>query len=177
MASRKVRGLRGRLGGPWSKSSTRLRRRLWRRRDAPLEVEIGSLFQFLETITRQKRSLLNSLTESDSILLTPEQSLNRGGNNLDLLFTTNPTKEELQFWLKQFDRSSLVNGREKGLNAYLAVMDADYRTQVKAFAGDWSGNETCDDFHVGISRVCGLRISADSRAGKCANGCCDQCRG
>jgi predicted dinucleotide-binding enzyme len=36
--------------------------------------------------TKAKKSLLNSLIESDSILLTPEQSLNRGGNNLDLLF-------------------------------------------------------------------------------------------
>src|SRR5260221_1466851 len=38
-------------------------------------------------IPRQKKSSLNSLIESDSIPLTPEQSLNRGGNNLDLLFT------------------------------------------------------------------------------------------
>jgi len=37
--------------------------------------------------TRQKRSLLNSLIDLGSILLTPEQSLNRGGNSLDLLFT------------------------------------------------------------------------------------------
>jgi len=36
---------------------------------------------------KQKKSSLNSLIESDSILLTSEQSLNRGGNNLDLLFT------------------------------------------------------------------------------------------
>src|SRR6266850_3640043 len=53
----------------------------------PLEVEIVSLSQLLETIPRQKKSSLNSLIESDSILLTPEQSLHRGGNNLDLLFT------------------------------------------------------------------------------------------
>src|SRR5258705_12319322 len=53
----------------------------------PLEVKIVSLFQFLETIPRQKKSLLNSFIELVSILLTPEQSLNRGGNSLDLLFT------------------------------------------------------------------------------------------
>src|SRR5260221_2152936 len=52
----------------------------------PPEVEIVSLFQYLETTPRQKKSLLNSLIESGSILLTPEQSLNRGGNSLDLLF-------------------------------------------------------------------------------------------
>jgi len=46
-----------------------------------------SLFQFLETIPRQKKLLLNSSIESGSILLTPEQSLNRGGNSLDLQFT------------------------------------------------------------------------------------------
>src|SRR6266436_2733482 len=87
MDSRKVRGLRSRLGGPSSRSSTRFHRRLWRRLDVQLEVEIVLLFRFLETIPRQKKSSLNSLIESDSILLTPEQSLNRGGNNLDHLFT------------------------------------------------------------------------------------------
>jgi len=35
-------------------------------------------------------------------------------------------------WLKNVDRSSLVINREKGLKAYLAVVDADYQTQVKA---------------------------------------------
>ena len=48
---------------------------------------IALLFRLLETIPRQKKSSLNSLIESDSILLTPEQSLSRGGNNLELLFT------------------------------------------------------------------------------------------
>ncbi len=48
------------------------------------------------------------------------------------LYCTNPTKEELQFWLKKVDRSSLVTNREKGLKAYLAVVDADYQTQVRA---------------------------------------------
>src|SRR6266446_4421291 len=86
MDSRTVRGLRSRLGGPSSRSSTRFSRRLWRR-DVLLEAEIVLLFRFLETIPRQKKSSLNSLIESDSILLTPEQSLSRGGNNLDLLFT------------------------------------------------------------------------------------------
>src|SRR6266446_5871395 len=48
------------------------------------------------------------------------------------VYCTNPTKEELQLWLKKADRSSLAIGREKGLKAYLAVVDADYQTQVKA---------------------------------------------
>ena len=48
------------------------------------------------------------------------------------VYCTNPTKEELQLWLKNVDRSSLPTGREKGLKAYLAVVDADYQTQVKA---------------------------------------------
>src|SRR5216684_140565 len=48
------------------------------------------------------------------------------------VYCTNPTKEELQLWLKQVDRSSLATGREKVLKAYLAVVDADYQTQVKA---------------------------------------------
>jgi len=48
------------------------------------------------------------------------------------LYCTNPTKEELQLWLKKVDRSSLVTNREKGLKAYLAVVDADYQTKVRA---------------------------------------------
>src|SRR3954466_2644093 len=48
------------------------------------------------------------------------------------VYCTNPTKEELELWLKNVDRSSLATGREKGLKAYLAVVDADYQTQVKA---------------------------------------------
>src|SRR5438309_8595690 len=48
------------------------------------------------------------------------------------VYCTNPTKAELQLWLKNVDRSSLATGREKGLKAYLAVVDADYQTQVKA---------------------------------------------
>src|SRR5258708_26847620 len=48
------------------------------------------------------------------------------------VYCTNPTKEELQLWLKNVDRSALVTDRERGLKAYLAVVDADYQTQVKA---------------------------------------------
>jgi 8-hydroxy-5-deazaflavin:NADPH oxidoreductase len=48
------------------------------------------------------------------------------------VYCTNPTKEELQLWLKKVDRSSLATDREKGVKAYLAVVDADYQTQVKA---------------------------------------------
>src|ERR1700756_11036 len=48
------------------------------------------------------------------------------------VYCTNLTKEEIQFWLRKVDRSSLATNREKGLKAYLAVVDADYQTQVKA---------------------------------------------
>src|SRR6267143_1605212 len=48
------------------------------------------------------------------------------------VYCTNPTKEELQLLLKKVDRSSLATNREKALKAYLAVVDADYQTQVKA---------------------------------------------
>ena len=48
------------------------------------------------------------------------------------VYCTNLTKEELHLWLTKVDRSSLATNREKGLKAYLAVVDADYQTQVKA---------------------------------------------
>src|SRR5258706_10745265 len=48
------------------------------------------------------------------------------------VYCTNPTQEELQLLLKKVDRSSLATNREKGLKAYLAVVDPDYQTQVKA---------------------------------------------
>src|SRR3984893_9342676 len=48
------------------------------------------------------------------------------------VYCTNPTKEELQVWLKNVDRSALATDREKGLKAYVAVVEADYPTQVKA---------------------------------------------
>jgi 8-hydroxy-5-deazaflavin:NADPH oxidoreductase len=48
------------------------------------------------------------------------------------VYCTNPTKRELELWLETVDRASLATGREKGLKAYLAVVDADYQTQVKA---------------------------------------------
>src|SRR6266403_5874359 len=47
-------------------------------------------------------------------------------------YCTNPTKEELQSWLKKVDRASLVTKREKALKAYLAVVDADWQAQVEA---------------------------------------------
>ena len=62
-------------------------RRLWPGRDASTEAEIVLLFRFPVTIPRRKKQSLNSLIGSASILLMPEQSLNRGGNNLDLPFT------------------------------------------------------------------------------------------
>src|SRR5258708_7136066 len=48
------------------------------------------------------------------------------------VYCTNPTKEELQLLLKKIDRSSLATNREKALKAYLAVVDADYQTQLNA---------------------------------------------
>ncbi len=48
------------------------------------------------------------------------------------VYCTNPTKAELQLWLKNVSRSSLATDREKVLKAYLTVVDADYQTQVKA---------------------------------------------
>src|SRR6267154_708852 len=48
------------------------------------------------------------------------------------VYCTNPTKEELQLWLKNVDRSSLATNRERGLKAYLALLDADYQAQVEA---------------------------------------------
>jgi predicted dinucleotide-binding enzyme len=47
-------------------------------------------------------------------------------------YCTNPTREELELWLKTVDRSSLTTNRENVLKAYLAVVDADYQTQVTA---------------------------------------------
>src|SRR5258708_16938195 len=47
-------------------------------------------------------------------------------------YCTNPTKEELELWLKTVDRSSLTINRGNVLKAYLAALDADYQTQVKA---------------------------------------------
>jgi 8-hydroxy-5-deazaflavin:NADPH oxidoreductase len=47
-------------------------------------------------------------------------------------YCTNPTKRELELWLQKVDRSSLTTNREKVLKAYLAVVDADYQTQVNA---------------------------------------------
>jgi 8-hydroxy-5-deazaflavin:NADPH oxidoreductase len=48
------------------------------------------------------------------------------------VYCINPTKEELQQRLKNVDRSSLVAKREKSSEAYYAVVDADYQTQVNA---------------------------------------------
>ncbi len=48
------------------------------------------------------------------------------------VYCTNPTKEELQVWLKKVDRSSLTADRERVLKAYRAVVDEDYQTQVRA---------------------------------------------
>ena len=56
------------------------------------------------------------------------------------VYCTNPTKEELQLWLKNVDRSSLATNRERGLKAYLALLDADYQAQVEAFRSVFVNN-------------------------------------
>jgi predicted dinucleotide-binding enzyme len=48
------------------------------------------------------------------------------------VYCTNPTKAELQLWLRNVSRSSLSTNREMALKAYLAVVDADYQTQAEA---------------------------------------------
>jgi len=48
------------------------------------------------------------------------------------VYCTNPTKEELQLWLKNVDRSSLATDREKALKAYYPTREADYPAQIKA---------------------------------------------
>src|SRR6266487_1205538 len=48
------------------------------------------------------------------------------------VYCTNPTKEELQLWLKNVDRSSLATDREKGSKKYYALLDADYQAQIEA---------------------------------------------
>src|SRR6266404_8047815 len=49
------------------------------------------------------------------------------------VYCVNPTKEELQKWLKNVDRSSLGTKREEGMKAHFAVENADYQTQANAF--------------------------------------------
>ncbi len=44
------------------------------------------------------------------------------------VYCTNPTKEELQKWLKNVDRSSLGTKREEGMKAHFAVEQRDPRT-------------------------------------------------
>src|SRR6267378_4178321 len=48
------------------------------------------------------------------------------------VYCTNPTKEELQLWLKKVDRSSLATDRERALKAYYPTREADYPAQIKA---------------------------------------------
>jgi 8-hydroxy-5-deazaflavin:NADPH oxidoreductase len=48
------------------------------------------------------------------------------------VYCTNPTKEELQLWLKSVDRSSLTSNREKALKAFYPTRDVEYRAQVRA---------------------------------------------
>jgi len=44
------------------------------------------------------------------------------------VYGVNPTKEELQKWLKNVDRSSLVTNREKGMKAQFSLEHRDSRT-------------------------------------------------
>src|SRR5260221_4638236 len=46
------------------------------------------------------------------------------------VYCTNPTKEELQLWLKKVDRSSLATNRERALKAFYPTRDADYQVQI-----------------------------------------------
>ena len=48
------------------------------------------------------------------------------------VYCTNPTKEELQSWLRKVDRSSLATNREKALKAFYPTRDADYQAQIEA---------------------------------------------
>src|SRR4029077_13831396 len=48
------------------------------------------------------------------------------------VYCTNPTKEELQLWLRKADRSSLATNREKALKAFYPTRDADYQAQIEA---------------------------------------------
>ena len=48
------------------------------------------------------------------------------------VYCTNPTKEELQLWLKEVDRSSLAANRERALKAFYPTRDADYQAQIEA---------------------------------------------
>ncbi len=48
------------------------------------------------------------------------------------VYCTNPTKEELQLWLKKVDRPLLATDREKALKAYYPTREADYPAQIKA---------------------------------------------
>jgi predicted dinucleotide-binding enzyme len=57
------------------------------------------------------------------------------------IYCINPTKEELQKGLKNVDRSSLVTNREKSSEAYYAVVDADYQTQVNAMRSVYLNNK------------------------------------
>src|SRR6266481_8774820 len=47
------------------------------------------------------------------------------------VYCTNPTKEELQLWLRKADRSSLATNREKALKAFYPTRDADYQAQIE----------------------------------------------
>jgi len=49
------------------------------------------------------------------------------------VYCTNPTRSELELWLKKVDRSSLAGNKEKGLSAHLSLGDPDYQTQANAY--------------------------------------------
>src|SRR5258708_13446901 len=47
------------------------------------------------------------------------------------VYCTNPTKEELQLWLRKADRSSLATNREKAWKAFYPTRDAYYQAQLE----------------------------------------------
>jgi 8-hydroxy-5-deazaflavin:NADPH oxidoreductase len=48
-------------------------------------------------------------------------------------YCTNPTRSELELWLKKVDRSSLADNKKEGSAAYYSNVDADYQTQANAY--------------------------------------------
>jgi predicted dinucleotide-binding enzyme len=65
------------------------------------------------------------------------------------VYCTNPTKEELENWLKNVDRSSLVTNREKGMKAHFAVEHRDPRTGAVIRRADY---QTIVNAHRSVHR-------------------------
>lgn len=65
------------------------------------------------------------------------------------IYCTNPTKEELQKWIKNVDRSSLPNRREAGMKAHFAVEQRDPRTGTLIKRADY---QTIVNAHRSVHR-------------------------